>query len=114
LPPFHRIQGRQSRPTRATLPAMSVVNDRRRPFIAVCPRSNMQAPSPAPCGHAEQKISVDLVIVTRAETVMEQLAMSNPRNNLVALLRVEGTGLRRRAGDDMPCPQRPAISAHAG
>jgi hypothetical protein len=93
---------------------MSVVNDRRRPFIAVCPCSNMQAPSPAPCGHAEQKISVDLVIVTRAETVMEQLAMSNPRDNLVALLRVEGTGLRRGAGDDVPRPQRPAISAHAG
>jgi hypothetical protein len=94
---------------------MSVVNDRRRPFIAVCPCSNMQAPSPAPCGHAEQKISVDLVIVTRGETVMEQLAMSNRRNNLVAaLLRVEGTGLRRGAGDDVPRPQRPAISAHAG
>ena len=106
-PPFH---GR----ARSTGRATRMVNGARAPLIAVCPRGNTQALASAACGHAEQKISVDLVIVTRAETVMEQLAMSNPRDNLVALLRVEGTGVRRRAGDDVPCPQRPAISAHAG
>jgi hypothetical protein len=63
---------------------------------------------------------VHLVGGTRAETVKEQLAMSNPRSGFIDPSEVEDVpaGLHRRASDGTPRPRRPAIRArtraHAG
>jgi hypothetical protein len=110
-PPFHGRARSTGRVTR-------MVNGARAPLIAVCPRGNTQALAPAACGHAEQKLSVHLVGGMRAETVKEQLAMSNARSDCIDPSEVEDVPLHRRARDDTPRPWRPAIRArtraHAG
>jgi hypothetical protein len=94
-----------------------MVNDARAPLIAVCPRGNTQALTPAACGHAEQKLSVHLVSGTRAETVKEQLAMSNPRSGCIDPSEVEDVppGLHQRADDGTRrLAIRARTRAHAG